>query len=275
MASDLSTYAAAQILKIVPRVRLSRAVGKLCDRQVPPPLSRLASNLYCRAYGVNIAEAEALTEPYRSFDEFFTRKLRHGARPIAEVPIVAPSDGLIVAAGAVTASDEITVKGNRYDVAELCGSKQAAERYIGGEYMVIYLHPRDYHRVHSPVDGAAVTLRSMPGDLFPVNVIGERHVPGLFVRNQRLAISIESPELGLVNVVMVGATIVGRISTPLRPGSMVPVGEHVLDPHVQVKRGDEVGIFHLGSTVVLLLEGRERISWATGPVRYGESLVRG
>lgn len=275
MASDLSTYAAAQILKFVPRVRLSRAVGRLCDRQVPAPLSRLASKIYCRAYGVNVAEAEAMSEPYRSFDEFFTRKLRHGARPIADVPIVAPSDGLIVAAGGVNPSDEITVKGNNYDVAELCGSKAAAQRYIGGEYMVIYLHPRDYHRVHSPVDGTAANLRSMPGDLYPVNAIGEKHVPGLFVRNQRLAIEIESPELGLVTVVMVGATIVGRISTPLRAGDMVPVGQHVLSPPVQVTRGDEIGVFHLGSTVVLLLEERERISWATGPIRYGESLVRG
>lgn len=275
MASDFPTFAAAQVLKLVPRVQLSRAVGKLCELQVSPAVSRVATKIYSRAYGVNIGEAEPTSSPYRSFDEFFTRGLRPGARPIARVPVVAPSDGKIVAAGAVTEGQEIVVKGNNYEVGELCGSAEVGDRYKGGEFMVIYLHPRDYHRVHSPVDGAIATVRSMPGDLFPVNAIGERYVPKLFVRNQRVAIGIESPELGLVTAVMVGATIVGRISTTVLGGDSTPVGEHLVQPPVPIRQGDEIGVFHLGSTVVLLMEGQGRLSWATGPVRYGESVVKG
>jgi phosphatidylserine decarboxylase len=275
MASDFPTYAAAQVLKLVPRVQLSRAVGKLCELQVSPGLSRVATKIYSRAYGVNIGEAEPTTSAYRSFDEFFTRGLREGARPIAQVPIVSPSDGKIVAAGAVTEGQEIVVKGNTYEVSELCGSPEVGSRYDGGEFLVVYLHPRDYHRVHSPVDGAVVSVRSMPGDLFPVNAIGEKYVPKLFVRNQRVAIGIESPGLGLVTAVMVGATIVGRISTTVLGGGSTPVGEHLVQPPVSVTKGDEIGVFHLGSTVVLLTEGRGRLSWATGPVRYGESVVKG
>jgi phosphatidylserine decarboxylase len=275
MSSDFTTYAAAQVLKLVPRVQLSRAVGRLCDLQVSPTISRVATKIYARAYGVNIGEAEPTPSAYRSFDEFFTRGLRPGARPIAQVPIVSPSDGKIVAAGAVTDEQEIVVKGNSYEVSELCGSAEVGKRYNGGEFMVIYLHPRDYHRVHSPVDGAVVSVRSMPGDLFPVNAIGEKHVPKLFVRNQRVAIGIETPTMGLVTAVMVGATIVGRISTTVLGGDSTPVGEHIVEPPVTVVKGDEIGVFHLGSTVVLLTEGRGRLSWANGPVRYGESVVKG
>lgn len=275
MPSDFPTFAAAQLLKLVPRVQLSRAVGKLCELQVPPGVSRVATKVYARAYGVNIGEAEPTTSAYRSFDEFFTRGLRPGARPLAQVPIVSPSDGKIVAAGAVTDGQEIVVKGNNYEVSELCGSAEVGARYNGGEFMVVYLHPRDYHRVHSPVNGAIVSVRSMPGDLFPVNAIGEKYIPKLFVRNQRVAIGIESPELGLVTAVMVGATIVGRISTTVLGGDATPVGEHIIQPPVSVVQGDEIGVFHLGSTVVLLTEGRGRLSYATGPVRYGESVVKG
>lgn len=275
MPSDFPTYAAAQVLKLVPRVQLSRAVGKLCELQVSPGISKVATKIYSRAYGVNLGEAEPTTNAYRSFDEFFTRGLRAGARPIAQVPIVSPSDGKIVAAGAVTEGQEIVVKGNTYEVSELCGSADVGRRYDGGEFLVVYLHPRDYHRVHSPADGAIVSVRSMPGDLFPVNAIGEKYIPKLFVRNQRVAIGIESPELGLVTAVMVGATIVGRISTTILGGDSTPVGEHLIQPPVAVTKGDEIGVFHLGSTVVLLTEGRGRLSWATGPVRYGESLVKG
>ena len=275
MASDFSTYAAAQVLKLLPRVKLSRAVGKLCDLQVHPSVSQLATKVYARAYGVNIGEAEEIAAPYRSFDEFFTRGLRSGARPLAKAPVVAPSDGKIVAAGAITSGLEILVKGNTYEVGELCGSQEVGRRYQGGEFMVIYLHPRDYHRVHSPVDGAIASVRSMPGDLYPVNAIGERYIPRLFVRNQRVAIGIETPTQGLVTAVMVGATIVGRISTTVLGGETTPVGEHLITPPVAVKQGDEIGVFHLGSTVVLLMEGSKTLSWASGPVRYGESVVKG
>jgi phosphatidylserine decarboxylase precursor len=120
---------------------------------------------------VNLAEAEPLDHAYRSFDAFFTRRLRIGARPLAEARVTSPSDGLIVAAGDVVGGTSIQVKGRPYEVDELIGSKEDARRYEGGEFAVVYLHPRDYHRVHSPVDGTLVAVRVVPGDLFPVNDI--------------------------------------------------------------------------------------------------------
>lgn len=274
MVSPVTTFAAAQLIRLIPRVRLSRAVGRLCEQPLPPAVSRVATQVYARAYDVKLDEAEDGTQPYRSFDDFFTRRLRPGARPIEPAPFVSPSDGRIVAAGDVADSSDIIVKGRPYRVAELCGSAEAGARYARGEFAVIYLHPRDYHRVHSPVDGSVTLVRAMPGDLYPVNAIGERHVPGLFVRNQRVAFEIETESLGLVTLVMVGATIVGRISATVLGTDRTPTGEHRLDPAVAVARGDEIGVFHLGSTVVVLLQTSGTLSRATGPVRYGESLVR-
>jgi phosphatidylserine decarboxylase len=114
----------------------------------------------------------------------------------------------------------------------------------------------------------------MGGDLYPVNKIGERHIPQLFVRNQRVAIVIDTPSAGRVTAVMVGATIVGRVTVSVLPGDDVPPGEHAIVPPRRVQRGDEIGKFHLGSTVVLLLEPGLSVARPTGPVRVGESLLR-
>jgi phosphatidylserine decarboxylase len=114
----------------------------------------------------------------------------------------------------------------------------------------------------------------MAGDLYPVNTIGERHVPQLFVRNQRVAIVVDSKGLGRVTAVMVGATIVGRVTATALAGDDVPPGVHELSPPVAVRRGDEIGVFHLGSTVVLLLEPGLTVARRAGPIRFGESLLR-
>lgn len=259
----------------MPRVQLSRAVGALCELHAPKPMVDVATGLYRRAYGVDMSEAAASPGGYECFDDFFTRRLVDGARPIANASVVSPADGEIASAGSVTTGAQIVVKSQPYAVAELTGEPADADRYEGGSFAVIYLSPRDYHRVHSPVDGDVVLARSMEGDLFPVNSIGERHVPGLFVRNQRVAIVIDTPELGRVTAVMVGATIVGRITVSCLNLERVPPGIHVPPSPVSVRRGDEIGIFHLGSTVVLLLEPTVRTSPLAGAVRYGAALSPG
>jgi phosphatidylserine decarboxylase len=270
----VATFAAAQLLRIVPRVRLSRAVGRLCEQPLPAPLSRLVSTTYARAYRVNLEEAEPRDEEYPSFDAFFTRRLKAGARPIASSRVTSPADGNIVAVGDVIDGGTIRVKGQHYPIGELIGSPQEAERYVGGEFAVVYLHPRDYHRVHSPVDGTLTTVRVLPGDLFPVNSIGERHIPRLFVRNRRVAMALDTETVGHVQVVMVGATIVGKISVAALGERSGEPGTHDLKAGVALKRGDELGAFHLGSTVVILFERAQLISRATGPVFMGESLER-
>ncbi len=270
---SVATYAAAQLLRVLPRVRISNAVGRLCETQLPPSVSRAIASAYARAYGVDLEEAAPRLGAYPSFDAFFTRSLRDGARVVSDDPLVSPADGSLEATGPIDGSSRIAVKGRSYDVGELIGDQGDAVRYAGGAYAVVYLSPRDYHRVHSPVDGAVSRVRGIPGDLFPVNAIGERHVPRLFVRNNRVAIVIDTPARGRVTVVMVGAVVVGRISVKVLPDPAVPPGVHEIEPPVPVKRGDEIGTFHLGSTAVVLVEPRLAIGRARGPVRYGETLT--
>ncbi|MCH2109097.1 MAG: archaetidylserine decarboxylase [Polyangiaceae bacterium] len=271
---SIPSFAAAQIIRALPRVSLSRAVGKLCDQKLPPGFSAVVQKAYCAAYDVKMNEAQE-PGPYPSFDAFFTRPLKDGMRPIADVPLVSPADGKLSAAGDVEAGDTILVKKQRYDIAELIGDASDALRYRGGQFGVVYLAPSDYHRVHSPVSGQITAIRGIPGDLFPVNSIGEEYVDGLFVRNNRVCICIDTEELGRVSVVMVGATIVGRISVSVIPEPAVPAGATKLEPGRPVQRGDEIGMFHLGSTAVVLLEPGVTIERELGKVQMGEALWEG
>lgn len=268
----LATYAAAQVLKVVPRVRLSQAVGRVCDTAVPAQVSRAVASLYARAYRVNLDEAEGGEGPYASIDQFFTRRLKSGVRPISTESVVSPSDGKVEAFGPIDVASTVRAKGTDYRVGELVGDEQDAKRYAGGQFCVVYLSPADYHRVHSPVAGEVVQVRSMPGDLYPVNSIGEKYVPNLFVRNQRVAIVIDTPDLGRVTVVMVGAMIVGRITITALGGKDTAPGTYPVSPGKQVEKGDEIGIFHLGSTTVLFVEPGVAISHPIGAIRYGQAL---
>jgi phosphatidylserine decarboxylase len=271
---SVATYAAAQLLRVLPRVRISRAVGRLCERKLPERVSRALAQAYCRAYAVDMADVEPLPFAYPTFDAFFTRALREGARLVSDDVLVSPADGVMSAAGPIGLGSQLTIKSRPYSLGELLGDRDEALRYIGGSFFVVYLSPRDYHRVHSPVDGRIGFVRGIEGDLFPVNAIGERHVPRLFVRNNRVVIYVETEELGRVAVVMVGAMIVGRISVSSFNGDAALLGPRRIDPPISVRKGDEIGIFHLGSTVVVLLGPGIEVKRAIGSVRYGESLMR-
>jgi phosphatidylserine decarboxylase len=251
-------------------------VGRLCDVSLPPGLSRAVVGLYVRAYKVDLAEYDG-PSTYPSFDAFFTRPLKPGRRDICVAPdaVVSPADGSIEAIGMIDLDRTLTIKQRPYKVAELIGDEADSRRYAGGQFAVVYLSPRDYHRVHAPVAGAVTLVRSCPGDLFPVNAIGERHVPSLFSRNRRVAIAIDTEQLGRVTVVMVGAIIVGRISVTAFGGPDVPLGEHLIRPPQVVQKGDEIGVFHLGSTAIVFLEAGHARPFArqVGPVRLGQSLM--
>src|SRR5688572_20974545 len=190
----VATYAAAQLLRVLPRARITRAVGRLCDARLPPALATAVVNLYVRAYRVDLADAVLPDGAFTSFDAFFTRALRDGVRPeCADArAIVSPADGRLESIGSIQAGGRLRIKGRDYSVADLCGDSAEAARYEGGQFAVIYLSPRDYHRVHAPAAGQIALVRSMPGDLYPVNSIGERHVPLLFARNRRVAIVIDT-----------------------------------------------------------------------------------
>jgi phosphatidylserine decarboxylase len=255
---------------------VSHAVGKLCDVRVPAPVSRFATSLYVRAYRVNLTDCEAVDGSYPSFNEFFTRRLKPGTRPIADAGVVSPADGRLESRGEVSEQGGIVVKGRPYQVGELIGDLNDARRYAGGSFAVVYLSPSDYHRVHSPVDGELTLVRSLAGDRYPVNSIGERHVPDLFVRNQRVALCIDTERLGRVTVVMVGAIIAGRITVTALGGDDTLPGVYPIEgARSKVARGDEIGIFYLGSTAVLLLEPQVSLSRDLGPIQYGQALSSG
>jgi phosphatidylserine decarboxylase len=196
--------------------------------------------------------------------------------------VVCPADGRLEDIGDVSLGGIITVKGRGYGVAELVGDVREERRYARGAYAVIYLSPGDYHRVHAPTAGGISWVRSLPGDFFPVNAVGQRYIPSLLVRNRRVAIAIETERFGRVTVVMVGALIVGRITVSTLAARDVPFGAHQIEPARRVERGDEIGVFHLGSTVVVLVEKRASEAKASvaaygagSRVRVGESLVFG
>jgi phosphatidylserine decarboxylase len=276
---NVGTYAFAQLLRVLPRTRITRAVGRLVDLELPPWVSRAVVGAYVRAYDVNLDEAEPLNGrgAYASFDEFFTRPLRDGARPWAQSSgtLVSPADGRLDASGRVEDGGTIMVKGRPYRAGDLLASEEAEERYLGGQFAVVYLSPRDYHRVHAPVAGRITMVRSCPGDLYPVNSVSERHIPNFLVRNRRVAIEIDSEDCGIVTVVMVAAMIVGRVTVTGIDATDVPLGSHVLSPPVELAAGDELAVFHLGSTAVLFTEpGAVRsIDRAHGPVRLGQPLA--
>jgi len=271
------TYATAQLLRVLPRASIGRAIGRLADHSWSPAIGRAVVGVYSKAYDVKFDEC-VRHEGWQSFDDFFTRDLVHGARPIDADPrvVVSPADGRVESMGRVDGR-RFRVKGTDYAVEDLVGDAKDAARYEGGGGCVVYLSPRDYHRVHSPVSGNITLVRSLPGDYFPVNSIGMRHVKNLFARNRRVAIVIDTPELGRVTVVMVVAMIVGRITLGCVDGHDVPLGDHRFeDAPRPIARGEELGMFHLGSTAVVFLEPKAVEKWCAGegPILYGQPLAR-
>ena len=275
----------AQTLRLLPRKRMSWAMGRLADVTVPGVVLDPAIAAFVRLYGVDLSEAIVPPGGFASFDDFFTRRLQSGARPIDSDPrcVVSPADGRLEDMGAVDTSAQLTVKGQRYRVAELLGDAQAAEQYAGGTFFIVYLSPRDYHRVHAPVSGSVLKMRHIPGTLYPVNRIGLTHVPQLFARNERVAIVQDHAEFGEVTTVMVGAIGVGRISVTfddvvtnvVRDKGAVAGSRTYGTDGPPMTRGEELGVFHLGSTAIVFLPRQMSLLRSPGTkVRLGEAIAR-
>jgi phosphatidylserine decarboxylase len=219
---------------------------------------------FARVYGIDVSEAEKPIEEYAGFDEFFTRKLRPGLRPVDDAPgrVISPADGTVVECGRATAGKLLQAKGVDFDLAGLLDDPQAAARLEGGAYLITYLSPKDYHRVHSPVAGRVVGWRHVPGTLFSVSAASIRREPGLFVRNERFITLIEMDGGGLAAVVMVAAVGVGHVTVSYdpevathRPEFFRAARRHQMyDQPKPIRRGEELGIFHLGSTTIVVFE---------------------
>ncbi|KPK16732.1 MAG: hypothetical protein AMJ62_04330 [Myxococcales bacterium SG8_38] len=248
---------AAQTVRALPRKRLSRALGQLASTRAPRPLVDAAVAAFVRAYDVDLSEVETPREGFRTFDEFFTRRLRQGSRTVDPNPkaLVSPADGTLEDLGEITGDGRLTIKGQPYTATELLGDAETAASYEGGRYFVVYLSPRDYHRVHAPVSGAVYAVRYIPGTLFPVNRVGS-HIAQLFARNERLAILQDSLVHGGVTTIMVGAIGVGRIGLSFdevetNRGDMPGLRSYT-DAPIPRSRGDELGVFHMGSTAIVM-----------------------
>ena len=237
---------------------------------------------FIRKYSVDMSEAaESDPAAYATFNDFFTRALKPGARPLAQAHLICPVDGAISQFGAIDRDQIFQAKGHHYSTAALVGGDAAlAARFEGGLFATLYLSPRDYHRVHMPCDGTLTRMIHVPGDLFSVNPVTARGVPGLFARNERVVCVFESGA-GTFVMALVGATIVGSMATVwhgvVNAPRVAEVRAWTYEPgRVVLKQGDEMGRFLLGSTVVLLFPAsfhQFHPHWAAGgPVRLGEAM---
>lgn len=249
-------------LYLLPKNAMSRAMGRFAAIAWPGPLQRAEIRLFARLAGVDLSEARDDVGDFATLQQFFTRALAPGVRPIEgdEDVLVSPCDGAWGASGRIEDGTLLQVKGRRYRVADLLGHEAWAADYEGGCYATFYLSPRDYHRFHTPAAGRIERIDYLPGALWPVNEIGLQGVEGLFARNERICaeLSLEDSEAGPgLLMIAVGATMVGSVRLSFDElCTNVPGGRPVtrrLERHPPTfARGEEWGHFEFGSTIVLL-----------------------
>jgi phosphatidylserine decarboxylase len=249
---------------IIPKQAVTTLAGKLAHYQ-GGNLTTAVITWFVKRYQVNMAEA---ANPdiayYKTFNEFFTRPLKIGARPIAQADFICPVDGAISQFGAIEKDQIFQAKGHSYSTTALVGGDKAlASKFENGHFACLYLSPKDYHRIHMPCDGTLKSMTYVPGALFSVNPTTAQGVPGLFARNERVVCEFASAQHGSFIMVLVGATIVGSMATvwhdtangiinPPRTGKTKTWTYE--NKNITLKQGDEMGRFLLGSTVVMLFE---------------------
>ena len=267
---------------VLPKLALTRLAGGAADLK-GGGLTTAMINRFIGRYGVNMAEA-AQPDPaaYATFNEFFTRALKPGARPLAQADWICPVDGAISQFGPLDGERLFQAKGHSYTATSLVGGDaELARQFLGGHFATLYLSPRDYHRIHMPADGRLTRMIHVPGELYSVNPATARGVPGLFARNERVVCVFDGAH-GPFVMALVGATIVGSMATvwhgvvnPPRSGQLREW--RYGDQPVTLRQGDEMGRFLLGSTVVMLLPPGPLQFSATwqpaGAIRMGEVMA--
>nr|WP_315488525.1 archaetidylserine decarboxylase [uncultured Rhodoferax sp.] len=266
---------------LIPKQALTALAGKFASMKAGNTTTSVI-RWFVKRYNVNMAEAaNPDIASYATFNDFFTRPLKEGARPLAQADLVCPVDGAISQFGPIQKDQIFQAKGHSYSTTALVGGDAAlAAEFEDGHFATLYLSPKDYHRIHMPCAGVLRRMIYVPGDLFSVNPTTARGVPGLFARNERVVCVFDSPQGPFVQV-LVGATIVGSMATvwhglvnPPRPGHL---WERLYqDGGVRLAQGAEMGRFLLGSTVVLLFPRGPLAfnpQWApTGAIRMGEKM---
>lgn len=272
----LSDKAFALLQYPLPHHAISRLTGKLADCDSPRLKNALIS-AFIKRFNVDMREAlEPDYRAYATFNDFFTRALKDGIRPIGE-GVISPADGTLSKYGRLAAGELVQAKGHHFSArALLGGDAELAEAFTGGSYATVYLSPRDYHRVHMPVTGTLRETIYVPGRLFSVNQATANYVPGLFARNERLVCIFDTAN-GPLAVVLVGAMIVAAIET-VWAGQITPLAgtpqRTRLDNPITLEKGAELGRFKLGSTVVMCTANPVAFGDfpANAKVQMGESL---
>ncbi|MDO9281061.1 MAG: archaetidylserine decarboxylase [Methylotenera sp.] len=249
---------------LIPKQAITALAGKLAHLQ-GGNVTTAVIRWFVKRYNVNMAEAaNSDITAYPSFNEFFTRPLKVGARPLAQADFICPVDGAISQFGNIEADQIFQAKGHAYSTTALVGGdKNTAQKYENGHFACLYLSPKDYHRIHMPCDGTLKSMTYVPGALFSVNPTTAQGVPNLFARNERVVCEFTSASHGSFVMVLVGATIVGSMATVwhtakngiINPPRLPNVQTwSYTDQNITLKQGDEMGRFLLGSTVVMLFE---------------------
>lgn len=268
---------------LLPKQALTTLAGKFASAQLGGLTTSVIRRFVAR-YNVNMAEAaNPDITSYASFNDFFTRALKPGARPLAAADLICPVDGAISQFGPIAKDQIFQAKGHTYSTTALVGGDaEAAARFDNGHFATLYLSPRDYHRIHMPCAGELTRMVHVPGDLFSVNPTTARGVPGLFARNERVVCFFESAQ-GPFVLVLVGATIVGSMATvwhgqvnPPRTGTLRQWD--YAKGQVSLQQGEEMGRFLLGSTVVMLFpQGPLQFNPQWAPMRamqLGEAMAQ-
>ena len=257
-------------IAVYPRIWGSHLVGRLASMNLPHPLREPALGLFVNHYKINLEEAEKNLTEYPSLQAFFTRKLKPGLRP-QDPPTLgylnSPVDGTILSEGTIHQGTLFQVKGKPYALRELLLNDSGLEAFEGGTFMTLYLAPYNYHRFHMPCEAQVVSLKSHPGDLWPVNEKAVNEVDQLYIKNKRSVLRLNTPEGLEIALVFVGATHVGQIR--IRPEWQAP-------SHRLAQAGDEIGQFEFGSTVIVLVGGPKASQWKalkkSGIIRVGQRL---
>lgn len=266
---------------LLPKKTLT-AIAGFFARQEAGALTTATIRWFIRRYGVDMSEAAfADVRDYKTFNEFFTRELKAGSRDMADSDFICPVDGAISQFGAIDRDRIFQAKGHHYTIETLlAGNRESAMQYENGWFSTIYLSPRDYHRVHMPCDGKLESMTYVPGALFSVNPLTARGVPGLFARNERVICEF-STAFGPMALVLVGATIVGSMATvwhgTVNPPRSRKIRRWTYETHgapIVLRKGDEMGRFMLGSTVVLLMPRPEGFGMNFNPLWAPEGAVR-
>ncbi len=263
-ASALINWFKIKFQYVLPKHLLSRLVGKLAASEAGG-LTTWLIKAFIKQFDVDMSEAkESDPHYYKTFNEFFTRELKDGMRPICEdsTQLSMPVDGTISQLGKIEFDTIFQAKGHDYSLTTLLGGNpDIAAPFQNGDFSTIYLSPKDYHRIHMPMDGVLTDMIYVPGELFSVNPLTTENVPGLFARNERVVCIFESSK-GKFAIVLVGATIVASIETIWAGTVTPPAGKNVQhwrypvdsENTVSLKKGEEMGLFKLGSTIVACFE---------------------